>query len=798
MGYDTYVLPNSRTGSAHRRHGSACKYQAHMRAPGIPVNEGNPRHKRTGKAAKNRSSQTENQPDSELQCSPDGPPVERPVSAACLLKTSAEKCPDRPLKVANSQQGSPVTGGKGKESPKNSAPQRKGLNPEGKPAKRTQSKGSRPGTPGRAKGQPSSSPTINAQVPQSSPLAASVVADATASTKQVLEKSAERTEPRQANFSTTCPSSSENKQGKMSDQKLASLCQLLENIVLQHGGKEMSSGGTKPVSVPQQNQNTATKVSPVAKPASETSSSKGKGTEEHPGAEKSREEIEMERKARKEAKKAGKKKGGDQSKAKEGEGVEDGSGKSKADLKRERREKQEAQRQAKALAKAQQEAEKQKKSQPQSQKIIREEAKKAPQTKKFADGRRFRDKKSVEKDSSRRIPLLGHLTPYTSHPPSLPVNSDSIHPAIRTLGQKMKDRVVDGSTARVIATLAALKRFINDYRTPESCDLSRDLAEKIVPNVAHLHACRPLAIAMDNAVRFLKHKINSIEPNVPEAQAKDLLRTAIDEYVCDNINLASSTIATHGAQLLKDGDVILTFGYSALVCDMVEAARNGSSCMNVSVVVADSPFPPTGSDMVKQLAAMGVPTYYRLITDVTHIMHKVTKVVVEAESVMMNGAVQGMCGTAGLALAAATHDTPFIVLCHTYKFSNNDLTDSLVVNELGDANGIVNCPSREYCDLLTDWKDTENLNVVRLVYDVTPAALVTVLVTEQSVLPTSAVPVIIRRVFLPGTREHESAAWPPQVTGVWSDLGRRLTWHTTRHRPRRHWPSSTERSPIVM
>lgn len=65
----------------------------------------------------------------------------------------------------------------------------------------------------------------------------------------------------------------------------------------------------------------------------------------------------------------------------------------------------------------------------------------------------------------------------------------------------------------------------------------------------------------------------------------------------------------------------------------------------------------------------------------------------------------------------------------------------------GDANGIVNCPSREYCDLLTDWKDTQNLNVVRLVYDVTPAGLVTVLVTEQSVLPTSAVPVIIRRNY---------------------------------------------------
>lgn len=73
-----------------------------------------------------------------------------------------------------------------------------------------------------------------------------------------------------------------------------------------------------------------------------------------------------------------------------------------------------------------------------------------------------------------------------------------------------QDRVVDGSTARVIATLAALKRFINDYRTPESCDLSRDLAEKIVPNVAHLHACRPLAIAMDNAVRCVLVHGNSV------------------------------------------------------------------------------------------------------------------------------------------------------------------------------------------------------------------------------------------------------------------------------------------------
>lgn len=60
---------------------------------------------------------------------------------------------------------------------------------------------------------------------------------------------------------------------------------------------------------------------------------------------------------------------------------------------------------------------------------------------------------------------------------------------------------MDGSTARVVSTLAALKRLISDYRTPESCDLSRDLAEKLLPNVAFLNACRSQAIAMDNAIR---------------------------------------------------------------------------------------------------------------------------------------------------------------------------------------------------------------------------------------------------------------------------------------------------------
>ncbi|XP_045596084.1 translation initiation factor eIF2B subunit delta isoform X2 [Procambarus clarkii] len=577
--------------------------------------------------------------------------------------------------------------------------------------------------------------------------------------------------------------------------KLDHLCNLLDRIVIQHSGNEACSNSTgKPISTGQD----ARETSPVKIISSELVSLPSTVLEST--RVKSKEEIERERKARKDAKKMSKKKNEEKnqnenksesdnhvkmeskteilhkqkptalatitlekqhvdkqkplqqiqkeksSATSQGTSQEGASGKSKADLRRERREKQEAQRQAKITAIAKQEPEKQHKGQVQVH--LGNDKVKLPQKKKksgWEGGRRWRKSPVDNYQTGHRIPLLGHLTPHSSQPPIYPVNCDAIHPAIRTLGLKMKDRIVDGSTARVVSTLAALKRFISDYRTPESCDLSRDLAEKLLPNVAFLNACRPQAIAMDNAIRFLKHKVNSIEPNMPEAQAKDELRTSIDEYVRDNINLASSTIASHAASLIQDGDVILTFGYSALMYEVIEAVYNGGNI--VSVVVVDSPYPSSGAAMVKRLSALGVTTYYRLITDVTHIMHKVTKVVVEAEAVMMNGAIQGTCGTAGLALAAANHDTPFIVLCHTYKFCNNDLTDSLVINELGDADTVVSCPSKEYRDLLANWRETQNLNVVNLVYDVTPACLVTALVTEQSVLPTSAVPVIIRRNY---------------------------------------------------
>ena len=45
---------------------------------------------------------------------------------------------------------------------------------------------------------------------------------------------------------------------------------------------------------------------------------------------------------------------------------------------------------------------------------------------------------------------------------------------------------------------------------------------------------------------------------------------------------------------------------------------------------------------------------------------------------------------------------------------------------------------------LDDWRDLSSLTLLNLTYDITPASLVDVIISEVSVIPTTSVPVILR------------------------------------------------------
>lgn len=89
-------------------------------------------------------------------------------------------------------------------------------------------------------------------------------------------------------------------------------------------------------------------------------------------------------------------------------------------------------------------------------------------------------------------------------------------------------------------------------------------------------------------------------------------------------------------------------------------------------------------------------------------------------------------------MAAADNMIPVMICAETYKFTNRTQVDSLVMNEKGNPEDLVNQ------GVLVDWKHMSNLNVINLLYDVTPAKYISLVITEIGVIPCTSAPVIWR------------------------------------------------------
>jgi len=443
---------------------------------------------------------------------------------------------------------------------------------------------------------------------------------------------------------------------------------------------------------------------------------------------------------------------------------QDSEAKSKAELKAERRAKQEAQRAAKAQAQA--------------------KASEAPVTdKEFSKHPKVpddvqADRASVEKKlakklasqqvpartkAQRKVQLFSHLHQYEreiSATRNLPVAGGNLHPLVLQLGLQYAEGTVTGSEGRCVALLTALKTVMSEYLTTtdksvdkatndrEEKDVKKDLDSLLSPNITFLKQCRPLAISMQNAIRFLKKQISDLDRNLSHEALKDALEERIEAYIHENIQLAAEQISMTAASKINDGDVILTYSSSNLIEKVLtDAAAMGKK---FKVIVSDGRVRCDGRSLAVRLSAAGVHTTYILITAITAVLPSITKVLLGCHGVFANGCVMAHIGSSQVALMAKSAGKPVLFCCETYKFTEKVQTDSFVYNELADPDDLVNTGSKK--EPLDDWRDHSSLSLLNLMYDVTPASLVDAVITEISIIPTTSVPVILRLKQMEGSQ----------------------------------------------
>lgn len=314
--------------------------------------------------------------------------------------------------------------------------------------------------------------------------------------------------------------------------------------------------------------------------------------------------------------------------------------------------------------------------------------------------------------------------------------------------------------------------------------LARHLTTHLSHQITYLSTCRPLSISQGNAIRALKLEIASIDPSVPEAQAKTTLCEFIDSFIREKITVADQVIAGSAAQKIKDGDVVVTFAGSSIVKQTLLTAFKQGKKFRVSIIDSRPLF--EGKNLARTLANAGLEVQYSLISGISHAVKDATKVFLGAHAMTSNGRLYSRVGTALVAMSAKERaggvEIPVIVCCETVKFTDRVALDSIVVNEIADADELVlTQPPTQLTDLpdpaavaqpepkkggkaaasnpspsestsasknnasaLADWRDTPNLQLLNLLYDATPAEYVDMVVTEMGSLPPSAVPIVHR------------------------------------------------------
>lgn len=373
----------------------------------------------------------------------------------------------------------------------------------------------------------------------------------------------------------------------------------------------------------------------------------------------------------------------------------------------------------------------------------------------------FDDKSRVEKAKKRsvvpptearnRVEMFRHLPQYERANQLSDLESKffqlDVHPAVYEVGLHFLAGDIMWSNARCIAMLQAFQKVIEDYSTPSEKTLSRDLTAKINSSVSFLIECRPLSISMGNAIRFLKALIQKSTLAQTDSEAKASLCSDIDRYINEKIILADKVIIRHAVTKICDGDVLLTYGSSSLIEAILLHAYELRR--QFRVVIVDSRPNLEGQSMLRRLIEKGLSCTYTHINGVSYIMHEVTRVFLGAASVLSNGTIYSAVGTACIAMVAHAYHVPVVVCCESYKFHERVQLDAICSNELGDPDVIAKVPGRMN-NSLDNWASKENLQLLNLVYDVTPADYVSMIVTEYGMIPPTSVPVIVREYC----REH--------------------------------------------
>ena len=263
------------------------------------------------------------------------------------------------------------------------------------------------------------------------------------------------------------------------------------------------------------------------------------------------------------------------------------------------------------------------------------------------------------------------------------------------------------------------------------------MQQAIIADIEHLANARPTAINLHWALQRMRQKLMTLsgiaESGCGQSLVQGLEQEARDIHAQDI--LINQTMGELGAELIGQGSVVLTHcnagalatgGYGTALGVIRSAHKAG----RIKQVYADETRPwMQGSRLTAwELAQDNIPVSLLVDAAAAWLMSKkkIQWVIVGADRVAANGDVANKIGTYSLAVNARHHGVSFMVVAPTSTIDLETSSGSDIPIEQRD------------CEELLSWSGkriaAESCHAWNPVFDITPATLVDVLVTEKGVI----------------------------------------------------------------
>lgn len=299
-----------------------------------------------------------------------------------------------------------------------------------------------------------------------------------------------------------------------------------------------------------------------------------------------------------------------------------------------------------------------------------------------------------------------------------------IHPSLIEFALQTSQDISLDEDERTRKFLLMMKRQINDEPALPKEQFRAALFNLLKRTMTLLTCIRLNTIGIGNSVRFIKRQLT--ETQMETEELRSTLMEALDSFIEDKINDVANFLSKTTANTIVDGDVIMTYGYSPIICKALKIAADNK--VKFRVIVVDSRPNFDSRTLIEQISDLDVR--YVLISGLSYVMPEVKKVLIEPNGILSNNAAQTPIGTAMISMVAHECGVPVIFVCGSYRFVSDVRIDALSKNE-------------RISDELLQPVPIPNMKTdaeyLALIYDVTPGEYVDVVMSELGNIPVNSI-----------------------------------------------------------